>query len=1315
MRYYLYKQKYFNTSVSGQDGSERKYALALTNIEHAKKNLPVMVYTEDPELTKQVHNLYVDCLFDKVWEPALPGLPYKWMSITGAGDQSYGKCQLQWDPMFVLNAWASLDDDELIREIFKNYWNVIDNNPEAPKGSYRYGMIPCVTNPDLPQNGFAQIPILAWGCKMIFDQTNDFELLEQSIPYLDKYLTWYNNERDVDDDGLIEYGAYKRISIGDMVQTARFETFDFHATLDGLELTEHPSRGSGGAWYGNIEGVEQTSFLAISERAMIELCDITGRLEMKEKYEKRLAKRTKAIQTKMWDPETKFFYSLNRDTDEKIRIRTLQGFLTLTAGLASEEQAKELVRQLKDPSLFWSKYPVTTSAMDEPTFKPDGFWRGDMWPPTHYLVALGLNRYGYFDIAIDLAEKMQELLDKYDGHAYERYNGVDGKGLGVKDYCWGIAAWSIAVNTIYGIQEDYKTIVIPPGAKGRHLKLGKLEVKYLSDSSVELKTSFERKFSVIFPAQTDRLSVLCDGEILKKEELNIEGSKVTFTGMPGKTYVVSDPKYFAGSLDKLLIPKPEHGYVTNTPAHKWEEAMLTGNGTLGALVMGYPLKESIIFSHEKLFMPENPPTPAPDFGGSMDLIRKLVRDGDTKKAVDLSIKLGADVGVPEYYWTDPFIPACQMEIEDLDNNPLLNYSRSVNYETGEATAAWTTKNGNFKRSVFSSRKDGVICVRFKSEEDDGSNFRIKLSQLPLNDEESGDVIEDVIYTATNNGTLKYTTLFRKKWEGSLKGYTVETRIADFNGIMKKKGDWLYFENCSDITLHIDISLSYDLPVSTETELSKVPDEDYPELLNRHAIIHGEIFNRFSLSLGDQEETYLTPDQLIQSSSYGNLNKQLLVQLCEAGRYINISATGHLPPSLVGIWGGTWRPEWSGDFTLNGNVPANLSGGLNTNFQEIIEAYINYMWSMMNDFRDNARNLYGAPGIFVPSRSSDSGKTYHYGSWHPHLFWFAGGAWTAQIFYDYWQYTGDKKFLEEKAIPLMVEAAEFLEFIITEDEGGGLIFLPSYSPEVGPMKEKFEGHHMLAINATMDIASFKQLLRNLLSLVDSGLLESEKVKKWKDIVKRLPDYEIDQSGDLKEWIWPGLENNNRHRHASHLYPLFYEIDPDFVSHPELKKAAVTAIEKRLSYRRDKNGAEMAFGLVQTGLAAAHIQDTEHAYECVDWLCNSYWSPAFTAYHDPGRIFNMDICGGLPAVVCEMLVQSSANRILILPALPAEWPSGEVKGVATRCGATIDLKWEDGKPVSAVIHAKRKSAFSIQYKDRDWKFELDSGQIRNWTFD
>ena len=122
----------------GKEGAKRELTLAKKNIQHAKENLPKQIYTQDPKLTRQTHNLYSDCLFDKLWEPALPGLPYKWFSISGAG-QSYGKCQLLWDTMFILNAWAPLDDDKLIHDVFRNYWNVIDNNPDAPKGYYKYG------------------------------------------------------------------------------------------------------------------------------------------------------------------------------------------------------------------------------------------------------------------------------------------------------------------------------------------------------------------------------------------------------------------------------------------------------------------------------------------------------------------------------------------------------------------------------------------------------------------------------------------------------------------------------------------------------------------------------------------------------------------------------------------------------------------------------------------------------------------------------------------------------------------------------------------------------------------------------------------------------------------------------------------------------------------------------------------------------------------------------------------------------------------------------------------------------------------------
>lgn len=766
--------------------------------------------------------------------------------------------------------------------------------------------------------------------------------------------------------------------------------------------------------------------------------------------------------------------------------------------------------------------------------------------------------------------------------------------------------------------------------------------------------------------------------------------------------------------------KPEHGYFTEKQASKWEESMLTGNGTIGALVPGNPGEETIILCHEKLFMPEYAPTEAPDLGNSLPKIRELVLNGRSEEAVELVSDLGMEVGISGMIWTDALIPACQMELVPLSDNSPIQYLRSVNYETGEATTNWKTAQGAYTRSIFASRPDGVIATRISSSDGAPISLKLRLTQLPLpeseeeedEDEESympDDLIESVSVTIEGD-KVRYLNRFKRQWEGSLKSYLAETKVITSGGELTSDDEWLYIRDAQEVLLLSDIQLSYDAQVPTNTRVDQIPNPSYSNLLDRHAPVQSEMFNRFQLNLGNQERNTAPTEALLESSSFGNLDPALVNQLCEASRYAVISSTGEIPPTLQGIWGGTWRPAWSSDFTLNGNVPSVLASGLNTNLQEVIEAYMDYMWSMYDDFRDNAQDLYGAPGIFVPSRTSSSGKTYHYGEAYPHLLWYAGGAWTAQIFYDYWLYKGNEQFLKEKAIPLMTDAADFYVHILYEDEAGKLNFLPSYSPEVGPMDE-----HPLSINATMDIAALKQLLRNLISLSEQGYITETRVNTWKTILDRLPAYAIDEEGDLKEWIWPGFENDNAHRHASHLYPLFYEVDPAFETDPSLEEAAITAIEKRLEYRRAGNGAEMAFGLVQKGLAAAHIGDTRHAYECVDWLCNSYWSPAYTSYHDVGEIFNVDICGGLPAVVTEMIVQSSPNEIQFLPALPEEWPDGTLKGAGTRCGTTVDLVWEKGKPVSATFTSVKDGQVQLTFGEQSWDLDLVAGQTLNWEME
>jgi alpha-L-fucosidase 2 len=778
------------------------------------------------------------------------------------------------------------------------------------------------------------------------------------------------------------------------------------------------------------------------------------------------------------------------------------------------------------------------------------------------------------------------------------------------------------------------------------------------------------------------------------------------------TLLFVDQLYSQFEHDTLLVPKPEHGFVSTKQATKWEESMLTGNGTIGAMVLGGPQNQMIILSHEKLFMPEYPPTEAPPLYKYIKRIRKLALNGHGDKAAELMVRAGKEVGINKTEWTDPLVPACQLEIKSLSDESVNDYARSVNYETGEAVTAWKSGGQKFNSKIFFSRADSIGVLKILSNGKSALNFKFTLDHLPYpkNSDEDfnvNDLISESGSSAENNN-LYFTTTFKKRWKNSLNGYRVSAVVINSGGKLNSNNGWIEVRDADQITVFMNIKLSYSLPLQHVSGLDKIKERSYDELLEANRKIQSEMFNRYSLRLDAGGKNYETAEQLYSSSSFGSLNPAFVNQLCEAARYTLICSTGELPPTLQGIWGGTWLPAWSSDFTLNGNVPSAIASGLSCNFEEVMRAYLDYMFSMFNDFKNNARGLYKAPGIFVPSRSSNSGSTYHFLLEYPHLFWYAGAAWTSRFFYDYWQYTHDEQFLKQKVIPFMEASADFYQFILTKDKEIKYMFVPSYSPENAP-----PGYYPLAVNATMDVASVKELMRNLLTLSKQGWIKSKKTEEWTKILKNLPDYEVDKTGDLKEWIWPAFGNQNEHRHASHLYPLFYEPDPEFENQPELRQAARTAIENRLEYRRKNNGGEMAFGLVQLGLAAAHIKDTAHAYECIEWLCSSYWSPAFTSYHNPGEIFNVDICGGLPAVITEMIIQSSADEISLLPALPQQWPAGEIKGVLNRCGVKADLQWKDGKPVKAVFTAERNTRFKINYENKEWLVKLEKGQTFNWN--
>ncbi len=493
------------------------------------------------------------------------------------------------------------------------------------------------------------------------------------------------------------------------------------------------------------------------------------------------------------------------------------------------------------------------------------------------------------------------------------------------------------------------------------------------------------------------------------------------------------------------------------------------------------------------------------------------------------------------------------------------------------------------------------------------------------------------------------------------------------------------------------------------------EADYDHLLADHARTHSEIFGRTSFTLCDRELEKRETGELRDSSSVGNTSPALIQKAFDAGRYGTISSTGALPPALQGIWTGTWRPSWSGDFTLNGNVQSAVAASLPGNHYEALRATLNYLSGLMDDFRTSARELFGFRGIWVPWRSSTHGQC-HYAGYKkgPHSFpgtyWFAGAAWWAWFYYDYWLHTGDTEFFRNQLKPYFLESADFYEDYLSVERDGRFVLVPSYSPENTPT-----GGHGLQPNATMTIAAIRQLLRCLLTIADRLGAGAARQERWRSMLAKMPDYLIDPSGALAEWAWPSATNNEAHRHASHLYPVYEGVAPEIAESPELREACRVAIEKRLEYRRSRNGAEMAFGLTQLGVSASYLRDTRLAYECVEWLVNSYWSPAMVSQHDPGNILNLDISGGLPAVIITMLVQSfepkapdAPWRISVLPCLPDEWPDGSLEGVRRRGGFEVSIQWSRGALHRMEIVSLRGERCEVEHNGRVEEPRFEGGR-------
>lgn len=772
------------------------------------------------------------------------------------------------------------------------------------------------------------------------------------------------------------------------------------------------------------------------------------------------------------------------------------------------------------------------------------------------------------------------------------------------------------------------------------------------------------------------------------------------------------------ATDSFALPNqlqaPARGFISSQPAETWQQGLLSGNGTIGANVLSRPLDETIIFTHERLFLPKGPPLMPPLTAPRLFEIRRLIDQGLYTQATELAFNLSEQEG---FMYPDPFVPAFDLSIRMDTEKDISDYMRSVDFQTGEVTVHWSNSRGVFERRLFVSRKHSVAVLLITGP-DRGVNCRLELKtrepsqkleprKLKSSDRIFKKNITDVKITAEKTA-LTFRNSFAQAYPGSIHALEGVARVVVKNGAAVPEGETLVVTGADQVMLFIDIRMIYD-PENLKIEAMKKNlaglTTDYESLLQSHVLIHGELFNRVQLNIGGGSDHELTIEELLAKTTNEILSKALIEKEFDAGRYNIISCTGELPPVLQGVWAGTYSPSWASDFTHNGNVPSAIASMLMGSTPELMLAYTSYMESIIPYMELNARRIFGARGIILPSRSTTNGFNNAFAPRFAGAFWVGGAAWAAHFFYDYYLYTGDQNFLAEHALPFMEKAAVFFEDYLYEGADGKYIFSPTQSPENTPGNSKSQG----SFNATMDVDAAKELLRNVISASQKLGVNQEKIPIWQTMLKKMPDYMISAEGAIKEWLTPKLEDNYGHRHSSHLYALFDDLPEEIAQDPELRAAFKRVIEIKLDrHWKDNRSGFMSFGVVQLGQAATSLGESELAYQCLIPLVNRYWLHNLASMHNHKSLFNMDISGGLPAVIIKMLMASDPDKIQLLPALPDAWPEGKISGLSARGGFEVDITWKAGKLSKAVIRSKNGNSCKLVYGTQILEFSTQAGK-------